>query len=131
MATEIDIETLAKTIFSNEIKNPNSYVITFDNIPLIELFQSLLYILAEGCKYMYTKDDNKNIITDLDYTDFTDLHKYFLSFGINLTLAIMDSLPQDYINYDNYPINSQTALKELCYMIKCQRIFICSFAIAL
>jgi len=127
---EIDIEELAETVFANEIKQPNSYSISFDNIHIIEVFQSLLYILSQGCKHIYKTSPYKNNISELDAADFVNLERYFRSFGITINLEVVSELPANYVNYDHLTINSHTKLDELRYtMTHNDTIFICSFGV--
>ena len=128
--TEIDIEELAETVFANGIKPPNSYALSFDNVPITEVFESLLYILAKGCKHIYAASHNKNNIGDLDSTDFDNLESYFRSFGINIKLEIVYKLPENHVNYDLLTISAYTKLEELRYTIKHNDVFfICSFGV--
>jgi hypothetical protein len=127
--TEIDIEELSTTVFANGIKSPNYYALSFDNVPITEVFQSLLYMLAQGCKHIYQDShDTKNNIGDLDSSDFANLESYFRSFGIKIKLEIVDKLPANQVNYDLLTIRPSTKLEELRYTIKHKELFfICSF----
>lgn len=124
---EIDLMDLSKHIFSNPIKRPNSYFITFDNIDMCHLFESLCYMLSIGCDNIYKSNENKNSLVDLDIEDFNNLSRYFLSFGMKIYLEITEKLPDNFKKYDELQINSSTKLTELKYYIFNQRYFIVYF----
>ena len=114
---EIDLMDLSQHIFSNPIKRPNSYFITFDNIDMCELFESLCYMLSIGCDKIYKSNENKNSLVDLDIEDFNNLSRYFHSFCMKIYLEITEKLPENFKKYDEININNSTKLTELKYYI--------------
>ena len=115
---EIEIEDLITFLFDNEPKPPNSIKVTFDNINIKKLFESLLMIFTYGMRIKYSKDpDNKTVdLSNLSSQDLVEFNKYMNSIGIKLDIEQeILNMYKDYdkIKYTNIDINLNTRLNEL------------------
>lgn len=115
---EIEIEDLITFLFDNEPKPPNSIKVTFDNIDIKKLFESLLMIFTYGMRIKYSKDpDNKTVdLSNLSSQNLVEFNKYMNSIGIKLDIEQeILNMYKDYdkIKYTNKDINSNTRLNEL------------------
>ena len=113
---DINLETVIDIIFENPIKSPNSYIISFPDYSLKEIFEALLSIFTEGMQRFYRDGDGKVELKNVSEKQIEKINRYFHSFGITLVIEVYTELEYQFINiikYSDYPINNQTMLKEL------------------
>jgi hypothetical protein len=126
-------EKIAKNIFSNPVKAPNSVALTVDEeMSLKEVFEMLLMIFTEGMKILFGVDGKVDLIS-LSENDFKKVQEYFKSMGFVCNYRIF--LPSQFADYDfqarkytNIQIDKKTQLKDLRLPLKCgQRVFEINF----
>ena len=113
---DINLEKVIDIIFENPIKSPNSYIISFPDYSLKEIFEALLSIFTEGMQRFYRNVDGKVELKNISEKQIEKINRYFHSFGITLVIEVYTELEYLFINiikYSDYPINNQTMLKEL------------------
>lgn len=82
----MDIDELAKKVFSEPPKETNSIQIGFDNLKNVrELFEALLMLFTEGMKILYGNNGQVNL-DNLTIEDHMKVTRYFSSIGINIYL---------------------------------------------
>jgi len=93
--TEVDIIELAKLIFNENCKLPNSIQLSLyeNDCNIRDIFKLLLIIFTEGMKIKYGKyNTNKKIkivnLEDLDEKQFNIIKEYFNSFGFDCNYTI-------------------------------------------
>lgn len=96
---DIELNNLILHIFSKPPQSPKSYSINFQVDNVEELFETLLIILSEAIKILYS-DNNTIDITNLTIEDINKLKEYYLSFGIQLNILI-NRLDQSFISNSN------------------------------
>ncbi len=126
-------ESIAKNIFTKEVKPPGTVAFTVDeDMSIKEIFEMLLMIFTEGMKILYGVD-GKVDLNSLREKDFLKVQDYFKSFGFccnyNVYLPSEASkIDFESRKYSNITITSKTKLKDLRLPLKCgPRIFEISF----
>ena len=115
---EIEIDELITFLFDNEPKPPHSIKVTFDNIDIKKLFESLLMIFTYGMQIRYSNDpnDKKVDLSKLSSNDLIEFNKYMNSISIKLIIEQEPfNIYKEYekMKYTNININQNTTLKEL------------------
>ena len=126
-------ESIARNIFSKEIKPPGTVAFTVDeDMSINEIFEMLLMIFTEGMKILYGSDGKVDLNT-LKEKDFIKVQDYFKSFGFFCNYNVYLPSEASKINfearkYTNVNITENTKLKDLKLPLKCgPRIFEISF----
>lgn len=84
--TECDLTELTNRIFKEEPKAPKSYMISFDNICMKEVFEALLTFLVNGMKILYGNSNGVVEIQHFNINTFEILRQYILSIGFDLVV---------------------------------------------
>ncbi len=126
-------ESIAKNIFTKEVKPPGTVAFTVDeDMSIKEIFEMLLMIFTEGMKILYGVD-GKVDLNSLREQDFLKVQNYFKSFGFSCNYNVYlpseaSKIDFESRKYSNITITSKTKLKDLRLPLKCgPRIFEISF----
>jgi hypothetical protein len=126
-------ESIAKNIFSKDVKPPGSVAFTVDeDMDLKEIFEMLLMIFTEGMKILFG-ENNKVDLNARTEKDFIKVQEYFKSFGFMCNYSVY--LPSQIANmnfesrkYTHVNLTPKTQLKDLRLPLKCgPRVFEISF----
>ena len=137
-AGECSIEELTKTVFSNEPKPPKSYLISFSENCMREVFEALLTFLVDGMKSLYAKESGKVYISELSPEQFNYLKRYMNSIGFDLIITEYTQSEWEtnifpyFVQFNNMPYDfSVSDLTIYQYAISCEDLgkhYIVSFA---
>jgi hypothetical protein len=126
-------ESIAKNIFTKEVKPPGTVAFTVDeDMSIKEIFEMLLMIFTEGMKILYGVN-GKVDLNSLREQDFIKVQDYFKSFGFSCNYNVYlpsEASKMDFESrkYSNIQITNKTKLKDLRLPLKCgPRIFEISF----
>ena len=69
---DINLDDLSKKLYSNNLENLN--YVTFPDMTLIDVFESLLYLFVNGLKF-YQHDDKELTLENITYDDIENIKK--------------------------------------------------------
>ena len=132
---EIDLEDLAFKVFTKLPSGPKSIYVSFDDMHLKELFESLLTFLITGLKIRYpSENEGKVDLHLLTEEDLKKINKYMNSIGFSVNIEII-TIPEwimliepNFKDYSKILISNKTKLNELkCKFIVFDKVYIINF----
>lgn len=128
-----DAKTIARNIFTKEVKAPGTVAFTVDeDMDMKEIFEMLLMIFTEGMKILFGQDGKVDLNARTE-KDFIKVQEYFKSFGFVCNYKVYlpsqsASIDFESRKYTNVSITPKTKLKDLRLPLKCgPRVFEVSF----
>jgi len=135
---ECSIEELTKTVFSSEPKPPKSFLISFSENCMREVFEALLTFLVDGMKSLYAKENGQVYMAELTTEQIDKLKKYMNSIGFDLIITEYGQIEWEtnifpyFVQFNNMPYDfSVRDLTMYQYVISCEDLgkhYIVSFA---
>ncbi len=111
-----NIKDISNNIFNNKLKSDNSIQLYLDentNHTIEEIFFILLELFTEGMKILFSKDNISVNLEEITNDQFILIHKYFNSFGFNISYTLIPEIDDNYINnLDKLPDLNDIKIKE-------------------
>ena len=126
-----DHDSFIKFVFDSEPKCERSIKLELDppgeNNLNKHIFEQLLQIFTDGMKYLYSNDDGKVDISQLEIESILKMKEYFLSFGVELIFNMYnqhDYVLKPYIYNSPELYNKSKSVNEFYYEIPLEKIII-------
>jgi len=124
-----DHDSFIKYVFENSPKVKNSIKLELDtpgknNNINKHIFEQLLQIFTDGMKYLYSDDDNKINIANLEIDSILKMKEYFESFGVELIFNMYDQtnyVLKSYIYNNPELYNKSKSVNDFYYEIPLEK----------
>ena len=123
-----DHDSFIKFVFHGKPKSEKSIKLELDppgeNNLNKHIFEQLLQIFTDGMKYLYSNDDGKVDISQLEIESILKMKEYFLSFGVELIFNMYnqhDYVLKPYIYNSPELYNKSKSVNEFYYEIPLEK----------
>jgi hypothetical protein len=123
-----DHDSFIKFVFDGEPKSEKTIKLELDppgeNNLNKHIFEQLLQIFTDGMKYLYSNDDGKVDISQLEIESILKMKEYFLSFGVELIFNMYnqhDYVLKPYIYNSPELYNKSKSVNEFYYEIPLEK----------
>ena len=123
-----DHDSFIKFVFDSEPKSERSIKLELDppgeNNLNKHIFEQLLQIFTDGMKYLYSNEDGKVDISQLEIESILKMKEYFLSFGVELIFNMYnqhDYVLKPYIYNSPELYNKSKSVNEFYYEIPLEK----------
>jgi len=123
-----DHDSFIKFVFDGEPKSEKTIKLELDppgeNNLNKHIFEQLLQIFTDGMKYLYSNDDGKVDISQLEIESILKMKVYFLSFGVELIFNMYnqhDYVLKPYIYNSPELYNKSKSVNEFYYEIPLEK----------
>jgi hypothetical protein len=124
-----DHNSFIKYVFTKDPKPKNTIKLELDppnpgNNINKHIFEQLLQIFTDGMKYLYSNDDGKVDISQLEINSILKMKEYFLSFGVELIFNMYkqhDYVLKPYIYNTPELYNKSKSVNEFYYEISLEK----------